>query len=207
MLDVIAKLVDFDPDIFSHQAIQQDFEHKFVGSWVNIDGKFFRVVHLYHDDDEDYVLKVADLKADNHYLKVSQIHKITKHMPETGLYKSKHGVLYLSRIPARQWLKSYAEGKNYQIHLLTRNGDTVPNTHNTVLNPESEFHRETMIDHDNNVWLHWKKVGKLDKRTYQINLQDDTFSKEIQELWPQYRITSGAEPQPVPLDGELITDF
>lgn len=208
MLEVIANLIEFDPDVFEDSQILEDFNHKFLNSWVNIDGKFQRVISLYQDDDEQYVLKTSNLEGDSEYLKLNRIRKITKHMPETGLYKSKYGLLYLARLPARQWLKSYAEGKNYRLHALAQGKDGgTPNTRNTVLNPDSEYNRETMIDDYNQVWLHWRNVGTLDKRSHTIYLATNTFIKEITELWPQYQITSGAKPRLDQQDAKLITDF
>lgn len=204
MLDVIAKLVDFDPRRFDTGQIIEDFHHKFSNSWVIIDGEFQRVNNLYQDDDDAFILKTTDLDGDNQYLKVDRIREIKKHMPKTGLYKSEYGLLYLHRVPARQWLKSYAEGKNYRITPLS---GVNPNTKNTVLNDESEYHPETMLDAYHRVWLHWKQVGHLVPREHTIYLDSDKFTKEIQELWPQYRITSDAKPQPARRDEELITDF
>lgn len=206
MLQAIAKLIDFDPNIFDHGAIIEDFTHKFARSWVNIDGEYYRINALYQDDDDNYKLKCSDIDDDIQYIQVNRIRKITPFMPETGLYKSKYGLVYLSRVPARQWLKSYAEGKNYKLTPLAHGiGDGLPNTRNTILDPASEFHRETMIDSSNQIWLHWRRVGTLDRHT--IYLDNDKFLKEITELWPQYQITSGAKPQPAQRVEKLILDF
>lgn len=206
MLDIIAKLIDFDPQIFSPSQIIEDFSHKFAGSWVSIDDDFYKVLSLYEDDDSTYKLKVSNLDGDNQYLNIKHIRKITPFLPPTGLYKSVHGVAYLSRLPARQWLKSFADNKNYKCTTLATTAG-IPNARNTILSPEAQFHQETMLDHAGCVWLHWRNVGKLDGRKNTIYLNDDTFLKEITELWPQYQITSAAKPQPVLLDERLITDF
>lgn len=197
MLNVIAKFMDYDPLLTSKDDIYSDFLHKYRDTYILINNEFYYVTNLHGN-----TLYVLTLNNEEKDFGADDIHVIEKFMPETGLYKSDTGLLYLYRIPARQYLKSFAPGQNYEtIVLENRKGTTVKSN---VLVSDPNFYPETCI-FDKNVYLGWIKVGTKGIRT--IYLEKPQFLEEIRELWPQYMITTEPNPQQKHTEEKLILDF
>lgn len=200
-IDLLAKLVDFDQNYFSPHDIIDEFNHKYGNSFLNVDGVPFHIKRASiqededHEDDNDYVL-LETYMGDN----IRQVLEIAPIHPPTGLYASKRGLLYLYRIPQRQWIKSFSPNRNYGVNTLL--GD--PTVMNTVLVRNPKYAKESII-HDNKVFLHWKYVADLSNGM--ITMKNKHFTKEIKELWPQYRILLAADPLPGQQDADLQLDF
>lgn len=188
MLQQIADLVEFDLNRFSEGQVLEDFNHKFQNSILKIDGTYLKVSHLERLEKE--LLLYAVDKEDNE-IKIKELKTIEKVLPKTGLYSSKYGMLYLYRMPKRQWIKSLKIGANYDIHTLMAGvNDKIPTIWNTVLAEEHEYNKESMIYRDI-VYLHWTKVGKVVDKT--ILVTKEKFIEEIKEIWnQQYQIISDA---------------
>lgn len=208
MIEAIAELIEFDTDLFENQQIMEDFNHKFHGSWIEVNGIPHKLEQVEIHDGDNYriILHTTDLKQNEKVFDHDDVISLKRITPQTGLYLSDWGLVYLSRLPHRQWIKSFFPGQNYQVHVLQRspNKPVAPNARNTVLNPKAAFHKESMI-YQNAVWLHWRKVGTV--KDDMIKLASNKFQKEIKELWPQYLITLDAKPQPALQVANLITDF
>lgn len=205
MLQQIAELIDFDPKVFIGQQIVEDFNHKFQKSILKIDGKH-HIISILEDRKVrcgvELILHTLDAYGDAHTVK--HINRIERVLPQTGLYSSNKGLLYLYRLPKRQWIKSLSINNNYKTFILDH-GDQgeAPDIWDTVLIDNPTYAKETLI-YKNNVYLHWKKVGKIqDSKIYVTN---EKFFEEIKELWKQYPIILGAAPQLQKAE-KLVLDF
>jgi len=131
MLNKIADLVEFDLDRFSPDQVIEDFNHKFSGSILKINDKYYKVdtarykngaviLYLYTQEGKEII--------------ITQAHSIERVTPKTGLYASDNGLLYLYRMPKRQWIKSLSIGNNYRIEVLdTGVNGSIPVLWDTVL--------------------------------------------------------------------------
>lgn len=201
MLQEIAELIDFDPKVFIEQQIVEDFNHKFQNSILKIDGKH-HIISILEKNAGKLVLLTLDAYGDAHTVK--HINRIERVLPQTGLYSSNKGLLYLYRLPKRQWIKSLSINNNYKTFILNH-GDQgeAPDIWDTVLIDNPTYAKETLI-YKNNVYLHWKKVGKIqDSKIYVTN---KNFFEEIKELWKPYPIILGAVPQ-LQKEEKLVLDF
>jgi len=200
LIDSIAKFMDFDRKKVRDDVIVTEFHHKYQHTIVKVNG-IYRTIQLLEND----LLYVKELDGIN--LMLDEIESIESVNPPTGLYASEHGLLYLSRLPFRQWKKSIYSGENYMVTVLKRvKGKDSPHLVNTVFNKHNEYQPET-IEHQGEIWLGWIKVGVFDKEDGIIRLEKPTFKEEITELWTQYPVILGLKPQPKPMVAELILDF
>lgn len=202
MLQQIADLVEFDLDRFSENQVIEDFNHKFNRAILKIDGAYLKVSHL-EARPKGLSLYTFDKKGEEVVIKGAN--SIEKVLPKTGLYSSPYGLLYLYRLPKRQWIKSLSLGNNYNIHVLaTGLKEEMPSIYDTVLVDKPTYDKESVI-YKNIVYLHWKKVGKLVHDT--IVVTKEKFIEEIKELWnQQYQITLDVKHQPQKAE-RLIVDF
>ena len=204
MLNKIADLIEFDPNRFSSDAIITEFNHKFVESILKIDGAYHKVTGLLVENGKPLLWTIS--KSNEAENKLKAITTIEKVQPKTGLYSSKHGLLYLYRLPKRQWIKSLALRKNYEAQELALNENSRPTIYNTVLIDNAKYDKESII-HDDVVYLHWRAVGRVVEGDT-ILVTNPIFLEEIKELWnSQYRIILDANHQPQKVDAKLILDF
>jgi hypothetical protein len=201
LIDSIAKFMDFDRKKVQDAVILTEFQHKYQHTTVKINGIYHTIQVI-----DNNLLYAQELETGNGQI-YKEIDTIEAAHPPTGLYASEHGLLYLSRLPYKQWKKSLYLGENYNITVLKR-GKTKenPNLVNTVFNKHNEYHPET-IEYQGEIWLGWVKVGVLDKDDGIIRVEKPTFKEEITELWTQYPVILGLKPQPKPMVAELILDF
>jgi hypothetical protein len=201
LIDSIAKFMDFDRKKVTDAVIVTEFQHKYQHTIVKINNIYHTIQVV-----DDALLYAQELETGmgQVYKEIDSIESVN---PPTGLYASEHGLLYLSRLPYRQWKKSLFVGENYNITVLKR-GKTKesPNLVNTVFSKEHEYQLET-IKYEDEIWLGWIKVGVFDKDDGIIRLEKPTFKEEITELWTQYPVILGLKPQPKPMDVELMLDF
>lgn len=193
--------MDFDRKKVQDAVILTEFQHKYQHTLVKINN-IYHTIQVFDNN----LLYAQELETGNRQA-YKEIDSIESVLPPTGLYASEHGLLYLHRLPYRQWKKSLYLGENYNITVLKR-GKTKesPNLVNTVFNKEHEYQPET-IKYQNEIWLGWIKVGVLDKDDDIIRLEKATFKEEITELWTQYPVILGLKPQPKHMDVELMLDF
>jgi hypothetical protein len=201
LIDSIAKFMDFDRKKVQDAVILTEFQHKYQHTIVKINNIYHTIQVV-----ENNLLYAKELETDLGQI-YKEIESIESVLPPTGLYASEHGLLYLSRLPFRQWKKSLYVGENYHITVLKR-GKTKesPNLVNTVFSKEHEYQLET-IKYENEIWLGWIKVGVFEPVQGVIWLEKPTFKEEITELWTQYPVILGLKPQPKPMDVELMLDF
>ncbi len=202
MLQQIADLVEFDLKRFSEAQILEDFNHKFAGSILKIDGYYIKT-EILEKRAKTLVLHTFDKEGLS--IEIKFLRTIEKVQPKTGLYASDYGLLYLNRKPKRQWIKSLSLGNNYEVHILQKgNKEVFPDVWNTVLVDNTRYAKETIIYKDI-VYLHWLKVGKVFNDT--IHVTNKKFIEEIKELWnPQYQIILDAN-LPQPKVEKLVLDF
>lgn len=202
MLQQIADLVEFDLARFSEAQVLEDFNHKFAGSILKIDGSYIKT-EILEKRAKTFVLHSFDRKGLP--IEIKSLNTIEKVQPKTGLYASDYGLLYLNRKPKRQWIKSLSLGNNYETHtLVTAHLEIGPNLWNTVLADNTKYAKETII-YKNIVYLHWLKVGKVFNDT--IHVTNKKFTEEIKELWnPQYQIILDVN-LPQPKVEKLVLDF
>jgi len=114
-------------------------------------------------------------------------------------------LIYLYRLPKRQWIKSFSIGANYNALVLQQEtADTPPTSWNTVFTADHVYQKETIIYKDI-VYLHWLPVGKVIDDT--IFVSNKNFIEEVKELWsPQFQIILDANP-PQQREESLILDF
>jgi hypothetical protein len=198
LVDIIAKFTDYDTNKTDEGEIIADFLHKYKMTTVKING-FYRTIR---SADNTYLFTTDEKRGSIEY-KASEIKSLEKLMPATGLYASKYGLVYLTRLPQRQWLKSFCLDKNYaMLYLDNPTGEIT--VENTIFNP-LHFDEETLIYNDN-LYIGWKNVGKLVSKD-KVFLVKPQFKEEIEELWPQLKITSEANSQPKYMDERLMLDF
>jgi hypothetical protein len=202
MLNKIADLVEFDRERFSEAQIIEDFNHKFHRSILKIDGEY-RTVSLLQSRARGLTLDVFNEKGDE--LGIKYLKTIEKVLPATGLYSSDKGLLYLYRIPRRQWVKSLSLNQNYKVQMIERGPmGEVPSIYDTVLVDNPRYAKESLI-HNNNVYLHWKRVGKV--KNGALVVTNKNFLEEIKELWnTQYQTITEADLPPQKVE-KLILDF
>lgn len=199
MLKQIAEFIDYDVDRFSEGDILTEFDHKYRGSYIKLNntlGKFIKFTlgkGIYFRNSTTGIESI-----------VKHIDSIEAYHPKTGLYMNKGSLVYLHRMPNRQWIKSFSPGNNYTAYWLSF-GD-IEDVATLLSNPDTEYAEESII-HNNKIYLLWKEVGVANTAARNIHLYNDTFIEEIRELWKQYRVTLDAPPQQKPMDENLIVDF
>lgn len=200
MLQQIADLVEFDLKRFSPEQVIDDLNHKFHNSWLKIDGKYYKFRNAGFSRNLPYL----DLELDGADITLKELKTIEKVLPKTGLYASKESLIYLYRVPYRQWIKSLAIGQNYKTKILVNKHPLGPALFNTILIPNPTYAKETII-YDNKVFLHWKEVGRVEEGT--IVVTDNLFFEEVKELWKyEYQISLEAK-RHQPKVEKLILDF
>lgn len=204
MLNKIAKFIDFDPNRQGAGAIIEEFNHKYKESWLLVDGKP-TLIHKFSFNGENFSLTMTPLgKMADQYLEITTIEPF---VPKTGLYGNKDGLIYLHRLPQRQWTKGFCLNKNYiSKTLVKRDGIRDINVIKHLTHNETQYAAESII-HSEKVFLHWKRVGDFKLDTGKIHLKNNVFLKELQELWPQLPITLDAVHQSKPMEEKLILDF
>ena len=202
MLQQIADLVEFDRERFSEDQILEDFNHKFHNSVLKIDGQFL-TASLANKKNGIVFLHAFNNKGEE--LAITKAKTIEKVRPPTGLYSSPKGLLYLHRIPKRQWIKSFSLNNNYRVIALKKGKEgSIPAVFDTILVDTPTYAKESMI-YDNDVYLHWAKVGKVVNDTLYVT--NKNFFEEIKELWnQQYQIILDADNQLQKAE-KLILDF
>jgi hypothetical protein len=200
LIDSIAKFMDFDRKKVQDAVILTEFQHKYQHTVVKINGIYHTIQVV-----DNNLLYAKELETDLGQI-YKEIESIESVNPPTGLYASEHGLLYLSRLPYRQWKKSLYVVENYSITVLKVAKGKSPHLINTVFSKHNEYHPET-IEYQGEIWLGWVKVGVLDKDDGIIRVEKPTFKEEITELWTQYPVILGLKPQQKRMDAELILDF
>lgn len=204
MLKKIARFIEFDLKRLGVGAVQEEFNHKYKDSWLVINDKLMLVAGLH----------VRGVRVELHASPVGEggliledIQSIAPFNPKTGLYSAPEGLIYLHRVPARQWTKGFKIGKNYQHKTLIRaNPNRDVNVVKLLNHKDVQYHPETQL-FQNKLFLHWKHVGDFKEETQKLHLKNNHFIKEIQELWPQLQITLDAVSPKKPMVERLILDF
>jgi hypothetical protein len=205
MWDKIARFIDYDENRMSHEQIREEFNHKYANSWVLINGEPTQVIILKNRNDGNAELWITNTKGEA--TKLPKLLTIARFTPKTGLYSNSKYLLYLYRIPNRQWTKGFALGANYASHLL-ESPDKFEDKDllELILNPETIYSPESVI-FKNNIYLHWKKIGTYNEMTQRLHLKDDHFKKEIEEIWKPYKVTLDQLPQKNAMEEKLMLDF
>lgn len=205
MINKIAKLLDFNLDVMGIDNIIEEFNHKYKSSWVLLDKEPIFIHKLSHKLDNTYELLLSKLEKQAE--QVTNIKAIENFLPKTGLYANSKDLIYLYRLPNRQWTKSFSIGANYAYKRLkgvNRFDDYT--LVNILTNPDTIYEKETCIFGDC-VYLHWKKVGIFNEPRQTIYVTDNRFIKELNELWPQFQISLDAKPQINIMGENLILGF
>ena len=203
MLNKIADFIEFNVNRQGYAAVIEEFNHKYANSWILLNGTPHLIHQIKQNGQKLVASPMGELSKD--YTDIKSIQNIT---PKTGLYANKERLVYLYRIPNRQWTKGFSAGNNYQYKSLAKD-PTVRGDINIIkhlFDPTTVFQPETMI-FDDKVFLHWQKIGNLNPLSGKIHVNNNRFIKELEELWPQYRITLDALNQPKDMDVKLILDF
>lgn len=200
MLKQIADLVEFDLDRFTEEQVVTEFNHKFSGTILKVDGKYITITYLKNRVGKLSLYWMSPEFKEEVITKLTTIEKV---MPKSGLYASEHGLLYLHKLPKRQWLKSFKIESNYNLLVLaTHRGELT--LFNTVLVDNPIYQKESIIYRDK-VYLHWKVVGELFDGI--IHVTNKNFFEEVKELWnQQYQVTLEAKPRQQK-EEKLILDF
>jgi hypothetical protein len=178
----IAELVGFDLERFSIVQALEEANKKFVSTWVLINGTPCRILGF----DKTTFTFENNKNKDGKVLKYSDIISISAVMPETGLYSTSQGLYYIGRLPRRQWLKSYALGRNYVAHPLLDCTSVNPSV-DLILSKENHKFNKTALFHNNILFLKWKKIGHYDKNGTTV-LSTLKYLNEIKQIWPQFRV-------------------
>ena len=202
MLKKISKFLDFDPERVDKNLILDEFNHKFGKSWILLDGLPTYIIELCINEEGSPVLVIV-----KHKEQATTIHDFTtieNFSPKTGLYSLEDTLLYLKRIPHKQWRKGFSIGSNYEV--ISLKGREKQGSIDIIVNPKTNYNTETII-HKKELYLHWKYIGNVDNIKKTITLFNNHFEKETKELWKQYKV--GLE-VPFPknaMEENLIMDF
>jgi hypothetical protein len=202
MLKKISKFLDFDPERVGTGLILDEFNHKFGNSWVLLEGLPTLIKDLYINEEGFPILRIIKHKEEATI--INDFTTIENFSPKTGLYSLEDTLLYLKRIPNKQWRKGFCMGSNYEIIQLK--GRDRQNSIDIIINPKTKYNTETII-HKKELYLHWKYIGNVDNIKRTITLFNNHFEKETKELWKQYKV--GLE-VPFPknaMEENLIMDF
>jgi hypothetical protein len=205
MLKKIAKFIDFDLARMGAGPAIEEFNHKYAGSWCLVNKQPTFINKLKPDVHGNIRLIVSNL--DGTTITLDKIDSIDTLAPKTGLYANKDSLIYLYRIPNRQWTKGLAFGANYSYKRLlgARNLSDI-NAVKLVTDPDISYAKESLII-DDRVYLHWKQVGTFNEESQKIHLTNNHFLRELQEIWPQLQITLDAQPHKNVMEERLILDF
>ena len=203
MLYKIADFIEFNPNRQGLAAVIEEFNHKYANSWLLLNGTPHLIHQIKQNGQKLIASPMGELSKD--YTDIKSIQNIT---PKTGLYANKERLVYLYRIPNRQWTKGFSTGNNYQYKSLAKDANVKGDVNiiKHLFDPTTRYHPESMI-FDGKVFLHWQKIGYTDNNSGKIHVNNNRFIKELEELWPQYRITLDAHNPPKDMDARLITDF
>ena len=202
MFKKLGKFLDLDLNRMGEALILDEFNHKFSRSWVLLDGIPTNIIKLFVKETGEPVLTIV-----KHKEKVTNIQDFTtieNLSPKTGLYSLEDTLLYLRRVPYKQWTKGFSPGNNYEIIPL-RGLDKQSNI-DIIFNPKTSYNAETII-HKKDLYLHWKCIGNVDANKKHITLFNDHFEKETKELWKLYKVTLGVPLHKNAMGENLIMDF
>lgn len=184
-LEVIAQFMDFE--LKQYKLIQEEFNHKYTGTILKINGEYTRISGCSCTPNNCVIYGI------NTYDPIS----IEEWNPEVGLYLYKNKELvFISRLPERQYLKSFKSGANYSIERLNSIG---PKQRAAEFNPNELQFQGIHCIFNNTLYLFKHEIGLVDKKT--IYLFPDyfkKFNKDIEELCPNYNITSLTSLNPLP---------
>lgn len=177
MLKSISELMDLPEE--EQELLLTEFQHKYIGSHLEIITNTETIISRVHNISVIRGLCII-LPDDSHrYIKLPDIIKIKEFNPPEGLYKCIDSYYYLVRIPQRQYTKSFALGKTYNIWYITGNND--------FSIEKAEFLGKTAIISDQ-LFFFWKCVGTLTNNKIEVFTKYKSLLPEITELWKQYHI-------------------
>lgn len=196
MIEDIAKFIDFNPKMHDDNKIINEFIHKYENTYLWINNKLTKIVSILQNPD------TGIWELNENILNIESIREFT---PKTGLYFDNNWLIYLYRVPKRQWKKSFAFKENYDAIILQPKKTILSSKTlvNFITDKNTDYAKESAI-YNNNVYLHTVTVGTVDRKTLLIQ---DRYQKEIEELWKQYKVISVANHLQKPLDNEEQVPF
>lgn len=176
-LEVIAQFMDFN--IKQHKLIQEEFNHKYTGTILKVNDNYTTVSGCACTPNH------CTIFGKDPYDPVS----IEEWNPEVGIYLHKdRELLFISRLPERQYLKSFKLGANYNVEKIY-SSEIRQSLFN--LNPNDLKFLGIHCIFNNTFYLFKHEIGLVERKN--IFLFPDyfkKFSRDIEELCPNYNITS-----------------
>lgn len=170
-LEVIAQFMDFDKK--SIALIEAEFRHKYDGTILKINNKYVTISGINIEKDMIYTIEFGGMIPNT----------IEEYNPEIGLYATKTNLIFISRIPQRQYLKSFKFNANYQLTRL----DGIYG----IFNPEKYEYKGICTIFNSKVFLYKKQIGIAENKTiYLYPPYYDKYKLDVKELCPNYKIIS-----------------
>lgn len=144
---------------------------KLAETYMFVNGELSLVFDLTSSNKIGVYLK----NGDKSYILDKNIQTLDVWLPETGLYfDSKGSLIYVSKVPKRQWLRSYSPNFYNSIHVETKNGVKWTSLSDVA---KSKKH-DIAVDSRGNIWHHTMKIGYVkDSQTYTCTNQ--MFKQEL----------------------------
>lgn len=175
-LEVIAQFMDFDPK--QYRLIQAEFVHKYKDTIIKVNNTFIKVANCICTSTNCTIFGTNGSYDPE---------KIEEWNPEVGLYVyKKNTLLFIQRIPERQYLKSFKIGANYLVSILEKTNYRVLGEMDAN---ELEF-KGMCCTFNNYLYLLHKKIGLVEENTiYLFPEYYNNFLNDVKELCPNYNIT------------------
>lgn len=180
LLNNISKLTDYSEKFFSKNTIIEEFINKFSGTYIYVNGSLVYISYI-SVDKCSFISKVGSFN-----IKMEEECHLELFLPKTGLYKYKESLFYLSRLPKKQFFKSFLLNRNYDLEPLFGNYPVID-----PLFLSSMEYLGTYTIFNDTCWIFNTMVGtkiSINKVIY-IKPLHNIYIPDIKLLWKPYKIS------------------